>query len=214
MSKIENFKSLLFYQGLVSVKSADIDIRMQIPNETIKRIDIDYLLGALEVEQIFELKTDNLAQHLKNFALTGKLEVFEFLASEIKRNTGIRDYIYSEQCVKSMFLAYLSLTSYFVVKSELKLNKGFADIYLKPLNPYVKYVGLVEVKYFNRSTKGKRTKKPTVTEINAKVVEGYAQLKQYATDPEIIEWTTAKGKKLQKAVLVFYGWELIKYVAV
>jgi len=113
-----------------------------------------------------------------------------------------------------MLIAYLSLTGYFVVKSEIELNKGFADIYLKPLNPYVEYVGLVEVKYFNRSTKGKRTKRPTATEIDAKIVEAAEQLEQYATDPEIIHWTANKGKKLERAVLVFYGWELIKCIAI
>jgi hypothetical protein len=214
LTKAENFKSLLFYQGLVSIKAVGIDITMQIPNETIKRIDIDYLCGALEMEQVFELNTDALTQKLKQFALTGNIEVFGFLAAEIKRNTGIRDYIHSEQCIKAMFLAYLSLTSYFVAKSEYELNKGFADIYLKPLNPYVEYVGLVEVKYFTRSTKGRRTKKPTVAAINTKVVEATAQLEQYATDAEITHWTTGKGKKLQKTVLVFYGWELLKCVAV
>ncbi len=124
LTKEENFKSLLFYQGLITIKAATIDLDLQIPNETIKRIDIDFLKDSLEFEDVFTLKTAELANQLKQFALTGSLEVFEYLAGEIKRNTTIRDYIYSEECIKSMYLAYLSLTPYFVIKSEAELIIG------------------------------------------------------------------------------------------
>ena len=213
LSKRDNFKSLLFYQGLVTIKDAQLKISMQIPNETIKRIDIDYLRGALEMENIFVLSTDALAQKLKKFALDGNIEVFKFLAAEINRNTGIRDSIYGEQNIKSMLIAYLSLTSYMVAKSEYELNKGFADIYLKPLNPYVKYVGLVEVKYFPRTKHG-NSYKPSKSEIEAKIDEATQQLEKYANDAEISWWTTDKGKKLQQVILIFHGWELLKCVVV
>jgi len=57
------------------------------------------------------------------------------------------------------------------------MNKGFADIFLKPLNSYVEYIGLVEFKYINRG------KKPPT----------------YLKD----------GLKLQKVVIVFWGWEMV-----
>jgi len=44
-----------------------------------------------------------------------------------------------------MYLAYFSIASYFIAKSEKELNKGFADIFIKPFNNlYVKYFGLIE----------------------------------------------------------------------
>ena len=143
----DNFKSLLFYLGLVTIDKARLDISFKIPNETIKRIDIDFLKDSLELEQMFELDTSKLASLLKDFALSGDLEVFKYLALKIKENTGLRDYIQNEQTIKAMFLAYLSLTHYFVVKSELEMSKGFADITLKPLNPYVEEFGLLEFKF-------------------------------------------------------------------
>jgi hypothetical protein len=213
LTKEENFKSLLFYQGLVTIKDAKLKLALQIPNETIKRIDIDFLKDSLEFEDVFTLKTAELSDLLAEFATTGSLEVFEYLAGEIKRNSAIRDYIYGEACIKSMYLAYLSLTPYFVIKSEAELNKGFADIFLKPLNPYVEYVGLVEVKYFPRNNKtGKKTAKPTTKQLNVAIKEATLQLEQYELD-ELVTTFIDADKKLQKVILIFHGWELIKCMA-
>jgi hypothetical protein len=147
LQKENNFKSFMFYLGLVTIKDRQLKLNLKIPNETVKRIDIDFLIDALELEKVFEINVDKLSDLLAEFALHGELEVFKYLAKMIKENTGIRDYIYNEQTVKSMFLAYLSLTPYYVIKSEKELNKGFADILLKPFNPYVEFVGLLEFNY-------------------------------------------------------------------
>ena len=203
LTKEENFKSLLFYLGLVTIQDRRLKLSLKIPNETVKRIDIDFLKDALELERAFVLNTDKLSDLLAEFALHGDIEVFKYLATQIKENTGIRDYIYSEQTVKSMYLAYLSLTPYYVIKSEEELNKGFADILLKPLNPYVKYVGLVEFKYIKRGEK-----EPTSKVIKTLVNDAGKQLDDYEKD-ELVTAFTNKGLKLQKVIVVFWGWEMV-----
>ncbi len=153
LNKEENFKSFMFYLGLITIGDRRLKLNLKIPNETVKRIDIDFLTTVLELERVFEINVSKLSDLLAEFALHGDLEVFRYLALMIKENTGIRDYIYTEQTVKSMYLAYLSLTPYYIIKSEEELNKGFADILLKPFNPYVQYIGLLEFKYIKRSKK-------------------------------------------------------------
>ncbi len=209
LSQENNFKSLLFYLGLVTIKDRDLDLNLNIPNETVKRIDIEFLKSALEVEKLFNINISTLEKEFKKFALQGELNIFEYIATQIKENTGIRDYIYSEQTVKSMYLAYLSLTPYYIVKSEEELNKGFADILLKPLNPYVEYVGLVEFKYIKRGDNPSTSKA-----INTLVKKAEKQLDDYEKD-ELVTAFTSKGLKLQKVVIVFCGWEMVyckKYV--
>ena len=197
-----NFKSLLFYLGLITIKDRDLDLNLYIPNETIKRIDIEFLKSALELEKVFTINISKLEEEFKKFALQGELNIFKYLATQIKENTGIRDYIYTEQTVKSMYLAYLSLTPYYVVKSEEELNKGFADILLKPLNPYVEYVGLVEFKYI------KRGDTPTAKVIESLVKDAQKQLDDYEQD-ELVVGFINRGLKLQKVVIVFWGWEMV-----
>jgi hypothetical protein len=203
LHKEENFKSFMFYLGLVTIEDRDLKLNLKIPNETVKRIDIDFLTNSLELESVFEINLTTLSDALAEFALHGEIEVFRYFARMIKENTGIRDYIYNEQTIKSMYLAYLSLTPYYVVKSENELNKGFSDILLKPLNSYVKYVGLVEFKYIKRAKKS-----PVKSQIDALVKEAEKQLDEYAED-ELVQNYLKNGLKLQKVVIVFCGWEML-----
>ncbi len=203
IEKENNFKSFMFYLGLVTIKDRQLKLNLKIPNETVKRIDIEFLSDSLEIEKIFEINISKLSDFLAEFALRGDIEVFKYLAKIIKESTGIRDYIYNEQTVKSMYLAYLSLTPYYVIKSEEEMNKGFCDIFLKPLNPYVEYIGLVEFKYIKR---GKKT--PTQKEIDTLVLEAQKQLVDYEKD-EIVTTYLKDGLKIQKVVIVFWGWEMV-----
>jgi len=203
IEKENNFKSFMFYLGLVTIKDRGFDLNLKIPNETVKRIDIDFLKDALEIEKVFEINISEIERNLKAFALYGDLQIYKYLAEIIKQSTGIRDYIYNEQTVKSMYIAYLSLTPYFVVKSEAEMNKGFSDIFLKPLNPYVEYIGLVEFKYIKRGTKA-----PTKKKISTLVADAQKQLLDYEKD-EIVTTYLKDGLKLQKVVIVFWGWEMV-----
>jgi len=205
ISKEENFKSLLFYLGLVTICDSGLRLTLKIPNETIKRIDIDFLKDSLEMESIFNPKITNISDYIAEFAIKGDIEVFKYLASEIKEATSLRDYIQNELSIKSMYLAYLSLTPYFVVKSELELNKGFADIFIKPLNSHVKYIGLIELKYIKREDKNYKKQIPEL------IKKATIQLEQYEKD-ELVATYKKDGLKLQKVILIFWGWELVECI--
>ena len=201
LTKSENFVSLLFYLGLVTIKEYDFDYSLTIPNETIKRIDSEYIAISLKYENIFEIDTYKLSQLFKKFALEGDIEVFKYLAEEIKNHTSIRDYIDRENNIKMMYVTYFSLVPYFLTKTELELNKGFADLFIKPFYEKVKYFGIVEIKYIPRSEKLKSKHLKQLKE------EAINQLNQYQKDELVTEWIN-KGKKLIKIYMIFYGWEL------
>jgi len=202
LEKTNNFKSLMFYLGLVTIDSSELDLNLKIPNETVKRIDIDFLKDTLQLEKVFTLNTDKIEEYLKSFALKGSLDIFQYLADMIKENTGIRDYIYKEQSVKSMYMAYLSLSPYYIIKSELELNKGFVDILIKPFNPYVKYVGLLEFKYIKLTDKADEN---TLKKLKSDAI---TQLNKYKKDTLVTEHTK-RGLGVKKVVLIFHGWEIL-----
>ena len=194
-----NFKSLMFYLGLVTIKDKTFDLNLQIPNETVKRIDIDFLNDTLKVENVFTLRVAHLEEHLKNFALEGNIEIFNFLANQIEENSSIRDYIYKEQHIKAMYIAYLSLVPYYIIKSEAELQKGFADILIKPFNnDYIKYFGLLEFKYI------KREETPTPQKIEQLKTEATEQLNRYENDTLVTQYSN-KGITLKKVILIFHG---------
>jgi len=198
----DNFKSLLFYLGLVTIDKGGINTLLKIPNETIKRIDIEFLKDSLELEQAFNLNINTLGDLLEEFALKGDIEAFKYLANQIKNNTSLRDYINNEQTIKSMFLAYLSLISYYTIKSELELNKGFADIFVKPLNPYVKYFALIEFKFYRKKDKTSNT-------IDNLIQKATEQLNKYEQD-ELVTEHIKNNKILVKLILIFEDYELVE----
>jgi len=202
LEQTNNFKSLMFYLGLITIDGVGLSLKLKIPNETVKRIDIDFLRDTLALEKMFKLNTDKLEEYFEALALEGSLEIFKYLAQMIKENTGIRDYIYKEQSIKSMYMAYLSLSPYYIVKSELELNKGFVDILIKPFNPYVKYVGLLEFKYIKITDKAD---KQIVEKLKLEATE---QVNKYEKDSLVTKYTN-EGIKLKKVILVFHGWEML-----
>jgi len=204
LEREENFKSLLFYLGLSTIKERTFQLELHIPNETIKRIDIEFLDRSLELEDIFKLDSNRYQRLLRDFALEGDTEVFSFLAKEIERNSGIRDYIYKEQHIKSMYLSYLSMAPYYIAKSEKELQKGFADIFIKPFNnPYVRYFALVEFKYI------KRQESAGSEEVELLMSEAREQLLDYAKD-ELVQEYEREGVKLKMVAMLFHGWELLR----
>jgi hypothetical protein len=204
LEKESNFKSLMFYLGLVTIKNREFALNLKIPNETVKRIDIEFLSDTLKVEDMFKVNTDRLEEYLAEFALKGDITVFTYLAQKIKDNSSIRDYIYKEQHIKAMYIAYLSLTPYYIIKSELELNKGFVDILIKPFNnSYIKYFALLEFKYINRDETITKQKIEKLTQ------EAKEQLNRYQND-ELVTQYIKQDITLKKIILIFHGWEMVK----
>ena len=133
--------------------------------------------------------------------------VFETLGEQIKKQTSVRDYISGELLIKGFLIVYLNLTNHFYIHSEREMNKGFADLYLEPMRVYhkdMKYSYLIEVKYMNREDK-----KPSGKKIKALCEEAETQLRLYSDDDYVFQ--TKGDTELKKIVLVYHGWELIKY---
>ena len=101
----ENFLALLHYFGLLSIRDVGV-----------------FSVNLFRVEQL-----------LMAMANRGEWRpVFDFLGEAIMRQTGIRDYISGEKVVQGFLAAYLSVTDYYVFRSEAELGKGYAGIALEP----------------------------------------------------------------------------------
>ena len=118
--------------------------------------------------------------------------------------TGIRDYIAGEKVLQGFLAAYLSMTDYYVFRSEAELGKGHADIALEPIvakYPHLRRGYLIELKY---SARGEQAGKKRV---EALAQEADAQLQRYLAEPRLerqfpdVEFTGI--------ALVFHGWEMV-----
>jgi len=195
-----NFVSLLFYFGLLSYTSKG-DLR--IPNETVRQLMYSYMRDAYDDVNVFNVDLWRLAQLVQAMAYQGEWQaVFEFLAVEVDKQTSIRDYLTGEKVIQTFLLAYLSVTDYFIIRTEAEFGKGFADLYIEPFwakYADVKYSYLIELKYLTRS-------EFTAEKMKSSLTEAQTQLHQYASDARIIK--RSRHSQLIKVALLFSGWEL------
>ena len=128
--------------------------------------------------------------------------MFEFLSEAIARQTGIRDYISGEKVIQGFLAAYLSVSDYYVFRSEAELGKGHADICLEPLvarYPNLQRGYLIELKYLKRSE--------SVDEAGAAASEATAQLKRYLAEERLAR--QFPGVRFIGLIVVFHGWEMV-----
>ncbi|MDM8531169.1 AAA family ATPase [Anaerolineales bacterium HSG25] len=198
--KSENFISLLFYFGLLSYSETN---RLTIPNQTIKQLMYSYLRRGYQDVDVFNVDIWRLSNLVQDMAYQGEWRpVFQFLADEVEKQTSIRDYLTGEKVIQTFLLAYLSVTDYFIIRTEEELGKGFVDLYMEPFlakYDHLQYSYLIELKYLTRT-------EFTEDKLKEKLNKAKTQLNQYATDTRIIK--RSRGGQIIKVALAFSGWEL------
>ena len=204
MTDTENFKSLLFYFGMLSIQGTDFGSAiLGIPNLTVREQLYTYLVEAYREAKMFDLDLSSFSGLVKEMALRGEWEtVFRFFARELERQSAIREFIDGEAHIKGFLLAYLGLTQGYILFPEHESSKGYADFYMMPdllHQPEIAYSYIVEVKYAKRDA--------SEVEIAALKKEAAEQLVRYAADEKVLR--TKGGTKLELITLVFKGWELV-----
>jgi len=209
----DNFISLLYYFGLLTHSGRTIKGRpwLVIPNESIRRMIFEYIRESVYYAYHFSFDILKLKDNLADMAYTGEFKpVFYFIESLIKAQTKLRDYMDNEKVVKAFYLAYMNIYDYYIAASEEEMNKGYADMILKPFvarYPDMEYAWLIEFKYIPRSVKDKALEK----DVAIKIADAEKQLSQYANDDfacKMLALPPYGSIKLKKVIIVFHGWEL------
>jgi hypothetical protein len=201
MTHPENFVSLLFYFGLLTMRGEERGrIKFQIPNETVKRLYFEYIKGGYEETGIFSLDFLKYSELMRGMAYDGKWEpLFDYITGEMKGRMGLRDLITGEKSIQAFLAVYLGLGDLYIVHSEKELRKGYADLVLEPfLTRYkdMQYSYLIELKY----VKSKEFAPGKLGALKAAAVE---QLRNYSLDEN---FRKSIGKtKLIKLAMIFAG---------
>ena len=204
MTDTENFKSLLFYFGMLSIQGTDFGSAiLGIPNLTVREQLYTYLVEAYREAKMFDLDLSSFSALVKEMALRGEWEpVFRFFARELERQSAIREFIDGEAHIKGFLLAYLGLTQGYVILPEHESSKGYADFYMMPdllHQSDIAYSYIVEVKYARRDASD--------ADIALLKRDAAEQLRRYAADEKVLR--TKGNTRLGLITLVFKGWELV-----
>lgn len=203
--KTRNFKSLLYYYGMLTISGMEMgEPILSVPNWAVREQLYGYMADIYKDSADLYLETDKLVDRMKRMAYKGEWEnCFTYIADRLNAQSSVRDFIESEAYVKTFILAYLGLTHYYIARPEYESNKGYADIFLQPRLlqlPDMVYSYCIEVKYAKRDASD--------TEIEKLLSNAKIQLKQYAAS----EWIHQdKGTtELKSIALVFQGWKLVR----
>ncbi|MDO3392409.1 AAA family ATPase, partial [Bacteroides sp. ET489] len=95
MVDTENFKSLLFYFGMLSIQGTDFGSPiLGIPNLTVREQLYTYLIEAYRNASVFDMDMSQLSMLVKGMALQGDWQpVFQYFAKELERQSAIREFI-------------------------------------------------------------------------------------------------------------------------
>ncbi|MCP5053668.1 MAG: AAA family ATPase [bacterium] len=201
-----NFVSLLFFFGLLTVKSSELnEWVLTIPNETIRRLYYDYIKEGYDETDVFTLNLSTYSRLMKDMATRGQWKpLFDYISNRMSESMSLRDLITGEKSIQAFLNVYLGLSDLYVIHPEREMNKGYADIVMEPfLARYegISYSYLLEIKYT------KSNAKPGDANVRKLISTAEEQLKGYRADEKFkknIEKTT-----LIKLVLVFSGHKLI-----
>ncbi|MGM9977720.1 MAG: AAA family ATPase [Clostridium sp.] len=193
----EDFKSLLFYLGLLTIKGEDFgDAILDTPNNVIRELYFDFYAKRLEEESDFELNTKEVKDTIKDIAKNGNnLKLVEIVEKTLNKLSN-RDYItFNEKYVKLIFLTYCYLSKIYLVKSEYEVEDGYIDIaLLKQVNMEPKFFGIMELKYISKSKYEEKGEEIVKEKLN----EAKEQLEKYDRSEEL-----KNMKNLKKWAIVF-----------
>lgn len=193
----ENFISLLFYLGMLTIKGTDeYGTKLCIPNYVIQTLYWEYFYRKMQKE--VRIDNSEIQKAVREMRIDGKIESFITYFSSIMETLSNRDLIsFDEKYIKSMLMTFFTLDGMYMANSELENEKGYVDIFLSKTVQYEKYINyewLIELKYLKESD---RSKLDTVKK------EGLSQLKYYAESRKVS--LRPGSEKIKKVLLIFIG---------
>ena len=201
-----NFKSLYYYYGIVTMGRVRRGRTwFRVPNECVRRQIFEYMRSEYE-KRPNAVDTAEFVDKFDAFAWDGEWREFlTYLAGKYRDNGSPRDGIDGEARINGYLRAYLTMKSVYVVKPELSHPCGFSDYALFPDRslpegsvPEQSYV--IEMKHSPANA--------TDAEVAAKHEEAVAQLRKYASDPNLA--ALAGGTPVHFICYEFKGRELAR----
>ena len=200
MTKPEVFPSLLFYYGMLTIKRLLGDqLVLGIPNNNVRKQYYTYLLEQYQAQKYIDINRVGIL--LTNMAYDGKWEpVLSFISKAYENVSAVRDGIEAERNLQGFFMAYLYLSSYYIIAPELELSHGFCDFFMLPdLTHYpTKHSYIIELKVLGKQD----------TEVKAETQwqEAIEQINRYAAAPRVE--VLRQGTTLHKIIIQFKGGKL------
>ena len=149
----DDFISLLFYLGLVTIKEVGISqFQYSFPNYVIKGLYWESFMASLRERHQLNFKNVDVRKKLEQMAQHNEIEPYVGLIEQALQTLSNRDFMqFDEKYIKALFVGFASLSNLYFLKSEPEIEQKYPDImflYKPPFTP--KYQFLFELKYLKK----------------------------------------------------------------
>ncbi len=190
----DNFVSLLFYMGIITIKEAYFSLlKFAMPNYVIEGLYLQYFADLISERHQLKFDTNQITQALIEMSAHNHPASFIAIVENVLHTLSFQDFKnFDEKYIKVIICAYLSLSNLYFIKSEYEVPGGYVDLLLLNKPPVIPdYQFALELKYLKKS---QAKQLATVKE------KAIAQLRGYLATDEARAIRTLQGY-----VLVFVG---------
>ena len=176
---VDDFISLLYYNGLLTIKEPlDFELSFEIPNYVIKVVYWSFFAKTLSDDFDVKTQTEEIKNAIRAMANNNDAVPLIKIIENILAKLSNRDLMkFDEKYIKMIFMVYVSITNSYFIKSEAEMDKKYPDLLFLHRNQYrPKYQHLFELKYIKKENAGK------LDEVRAAGIE---QVKGYLASEEI-----------------------------
>ena len=199
----ENFKSLFYYYGIISMKGRREGLDwFRIPNVCVREQVFDYLREHYVRTRVPDWT--ELGTLASGFAYRGEWRPFlARLAADFAETTPVRGGIQGESRIQGYMQCEFGHLDFYLMEPEMELSRGFCDFCLFPERHHfgdVRHSYLIELKYDKADAPQER--------LDAQYQEALQQLARYRADKSLP--SLARGTTLHQIVFQFKGGELFR----
>ena len=199
----ENFISLLFYYGMLTIGGVrGARLRLIIPNNNVRLQYYDWLLR--EYDHIAHVDISKLQDVFEGAALDGEWRpMMEHLGVAYCESSSVRQLMEGERNLQGFMTAMLSLNPYYLAAPEIEANHGYCDFFLMPdLNryPMVRHSYILELKYLKTNARD--------AEAERQWVEATEQIRDYAEGQRVRQLIA--GTQLHLIIMQVKGCKMLR----
>jgi Protein of unknown function (DUF1703)./Predicted AAA-ATPase. len=193
----ENFKSLLFYLGMLTIKEqGPIGTVLKIPNHVIKTIYWEQYFQ--KINEDYNIQMQDIRIAVNEMRMYGNIEAFIEYVKRMLEDLSNRDLIkMDEKHIKMIILTLLGVDGTYFIQSEAENNNGYVYILLErkiQFKNITKFQWLIELKYI------KESERSTLEKVRE---EGFKQINNYEQSKLIRE--KFEKEDLKKVVIIVVG---------
>jgi len=195
-----DFLSLLFYMGMITIKSTRGDLmRYQIPNFVIKRLYWEFFANYLKERKDVKFKTMDIQDAIMDLAYDNKPDLILTELEKVLKTLSNRDYLkFDEKYIQLLFITLMNHSKLYYIKSENEVEQRYPDVMLMHRPPFFDpNQFLFEFKYMKKTDDDSVLKKL--------IKEEQIQVKEYK------EFNEIKDLKMLKSYLVVFKKDKVVY---